>query len=416
MGNVKPASTMRIAARPPIPLVGLLLAFAVVTILAFVWLQVPLGEFRDLVLFLSISAVASTAFGVTAFRWSEAGRRSIRTKILMAYGVGVLIVIVNILVTARLMFISSHDLGLLVVLLVFGAIFSVSFGAAVAERMTSALQRMTEGARAVARGDLSARVQVWTNDELSDLAASFNDMVENVTLATEERNRADESRRELVAAVSHDLRTPLAAIQAMLEALTDGVVSDELTVRRYHTTMRSQVTHLSRLIDDLFELSQLEAHANTFEMIEVDLSAVVESALEGVAMSAVARDIRVDFIGDGPVPVKIDPTRIARVVANLVDNALRHAPDGSTVRVSVAARGKWGTVTVQDEGSGIDPDGLELIFTRFYRGEKSRSRSHGGAGLGLAIARGIIEAHGGTVWAENGSGAGARFTFTVPVR
>ncbi|MBA2454276.1 MAG: HAMP domain-containing protein, partial [Chloroflexia bacterium] len=100
---------------------------------------------------------------------------------------------------------------------------------------------MTEGARAVARGDLSARVQVWTNDELSDLAASFNDMVENVTLATEERNRADESRRELVAAVSHDLRTPLAAIQAMLEALTDGVVSDELTVRRYHTTMRSQV-------------------------------------------------------------------------------------------------------------------------------------------------------------------------------
>lgn len=416
MVSARSASATRLAARPSIPLFGLILAFAMVTFLAFVWLRVPLGEFRDLVLFLSISAVASTAFGVSAFRWSEAGRRSIRTKILLAYGVGVLIVIVNTLVTARLMFISSHDLGLLIVLLVFGAIFSVSFGAAVADRMTSALERMTEGARAVARGDLSARVQVRTNDELSDLAASFNDMVENVTLATDERKRAEASRRELVAAVSHDLRTPLAAIQAMLEALTDGVVSDEQTVHRYHTTMRSQVSHLSRLIDDLFELSQLEARAHSFEMIDVDLAALVESALEGVAMSAIAHDITVDFRSTGPVRVRVDPTKITRVVANLVDNALRHTPDGSAVRVRVSPGDDGATVTVQDEGPGLDPDSLELIFARFFRGEKSRSRSHGGAGLGLAIARGIVEAHGGRVWAQNVAGGGARFTFTVPVR
>ena len=257
-------------------------------------------------------------------------------KVLLAHALGSAIVIANIFAAAKFMFISAHDLGLLMLLLVACAAFSVTFGAAVADRMTTAVEDLSVGARAVAQGNFQTRVNVSTNDELSDLAASFNEMVSHVNDAAALQRRAEEARRELVAAVSHDLRTPLTAIRAMLEALADGVVVDADTVRRYHVTMRSQVDHLSRLIDDLFELSQIDSGGLRYEFRDADLTSIVSDAVESFAMRASARSISVNFAMTERIVASIEPSKIARVVNNLLDNALRHAPDGSAIDVAIA--------------------------------------------------------------------------------
>ncbi len=399
----------------PQVVLGAILAFAIVIALALVWLGVSRSEFQDLIVYLLFSSAFSGLLGYLAYRWAESGKRSIRTKILLAYGVGVGIVIVNIFVTAQLMFLNSHDMSLLILLLVFGAVLSISIGASIAGRMTRAVRQLAEGAQRVSTGDLATRVEVVTNDELADLALSFNAMVANVSESEELLRRAEESRRDLVAAVSHDLRTPLTAIRAMLEALSDGVVDDPATVRRYHETMRLQVSHLANLIDDLFELTQLDAAPQPFVLDPGDLTAVVRETAESAAMSTGARNVTIKFSADGPIQVLLDTSRIARVVGNLVDNAVRHSPDGSAVSIQVSRCEDVAQVIVEDEGPGIGEDDFERIFSRFYRGEKSRSRSYGGAGLGLAIARGIVDAHGGEIHAENAPSGGARFVFTIPV-
>jgi signal transduction histidine kinase len=405
----------RTARSAPQVIAGALAAFALVIALALLWLQVTRSEFQDLIAYLLISSAFSGVLGYLSYLWAESGKRSIRTKILLAYGVGVAIVILNIFVTAQLMFLSSHDLSLLVLLLVFGAVLSITIGASIAGRMTQAVRQLADGARRVSGGDLGTRVEVLTNDELADLARSFNIMVENVSESEEMLRRAEEARRDLVAAVSHDLRTPLTAIRAMLEALSDGVVDDAETVRRYHETMRAQVSHLARLIDDLFELSQLDATPKPFALEPGDLTAIVREAAEGMAMATRDKRVQIEFQSSGPLGVSLEALKIARVVSNLLENAVRHAPDGTTVSVRVDRHGDLAQVSIEDRGPGIDPGDLERIFARFYRGEKSRSRSHGGAGLGLAIAQGIVEAHGGTIRAENRPGGGARFVFTIPL-
>ena len=401
--------------RAPEWLLGAVSAFAIAASLALLWLRVSRSEFQDLIAYLLLSSALSVAAGYAAYRWAESGKRSIRTKILLGYGVGVGIVIINILVTAQLMFLSSHDLGLLILLLVFGSVLSVSIGTSIAGRMTMAVNQLVEGAHRVSTGDLRTRVDVTTNDELADLARSFNVMVENVSESEAMLRKAEESRRELVAAVSHDLRTPLTALRAMLEALSDGVVDDPDTIRRYHETMSAQVTHLARLIDDLFELSQLDAVSRPFDLATGDLTAVVREAAETLALSTASRDVTIEFRENGPARVLLDSVRIARVIGNLVDNAIHHAPQGSVIAVSVRVSGDDALVSIDDEGPGIPPGDLERIFDRFYRGEKSRSRTHGGAGLGLAIARGIVEAHDGTIWAEDRTEGGARFMFSIPL-
>ena len=393
---------------------GAVSAFAVVILLALLWLRVTRSEFQDLIAYLLISSTVSIVLGYGAYRWTESGRRSIRTKILLAYGVGVAIVIVNILVTAQLMFLSSHDLSLLILLLIFGGVLSISIGASIAGRMTQAVNQLAEGAQRVSSGDLRARVSVSTNDELATLAHSFNTMIANVSESEEMLRKAEESRRDLIAAVSHDLRTPLTAIRAMLEALSDGVVDDPHTVKRYHDTMRAQVSHLASLIDDLFELSQLDAAPQPFELTVGDLSAVVRETTEALAMTSAESSVVIEYRDDGLAQVRLDAIRIARVVNNLVDNALRHAPPDSIVSVSVESSQRDVLVAVEDRGPGIPEEDLDRIFSRFYRGEKSRSRTYGGAGLGLAIARGIVEAHGGTIRAENRVSGGARFVFSIP--
>jgi signal transduction histidine kinase len=377
-------------------------------------MELPAGDLWIIAVYLVASATISSTLGLLLYRLTEARRRSIRTKVLLAHALGAAIVIVNIFAAAQLMFISAHDLGLLMLLLVACAVFSVTFGAAVADRMTMAVEHLSEGAREVAQGNFAARVSVESNDEFADLASSFNEMVAHVNQAAEARDRAEASRREMVAAVSHDLRTPLTAVRAMLEALSDGVVDDPETVRRYHDTMRGQVEHLSRLIDDLFELSQLESGGPHLDLRRVSLGAIVSESVESFALRSDSRMIDLRLHGSSDIVVLAEPIKLVRVINNLIENAIRYSPSESTVEVTVERVAGQGRVSVRDHGEGIDPSDLPHVFDRFYRGEKSRSREFGGAGLGLAIARGTVEAHGGTIMARNVDDGGAVFTFCLP--
>jgi two-component system sensor histidine kinase BaeS len=218
-----------------------------------------------------------------------------------------------------------------------------------------------------------------------------------------------------VAWATHDLQTPLTAIRVQLEALADGVVDDAATVQRYLRTTQRQVNELSSLIDDMFQVAQMDAGGLVIEAAPGSLSDLVSDTLE--SFSALATERGVDLTGSvapGVDPVRLDAQRIARLLNNLIGNALRHTPSGGSVTVS-AQRDEGGVLlAVTDTGEGISPGDLPHIFESFYRGEKSRSRQTGGAGLGLAIARGIVRAHGGDISAESRLGAGTTFRVRLP--
>jgi signal transduction histidine kinase len=214
--------------------------------------------------------------------------------------------------------------------------------------------------------------------------------------------------------VSHDLRTPLAGIRAMSEALADGVVSDPDEVRRYHGTIQSETERLASLVDDLFELSRIHADAVTLDLGTAHLADLVSDALASARPAADARRVRLDGRVEGTVaPVRLAAHEMGRVLQNLLDNAIRHTPAGGTVTVEVGGDGSGAAVTVRDECGGIPPGDLDRVFDLAYRGDAARSPGDRGAGLGLAIARGLVEAHAGEIAVRNDE-SGCRFTVRLP--
>jgi signal transduction histidine kinase len=219
----------------------------------------------------------------------------------------------------------------------------------------------------------------------------------------------------LIAWVSHDLRTPLTSIRAILEALGDGVVDEPETVRRYLQTAQRDIRALSRLIDDLFEISQMDAGGLKLDCQMNALSDLISDTIESFSELARRQQVILSGSADAGVdPVFIDGQRIGQVLANLVSNALRYTPTGGEVSICARRVGDEVEVQVRDSGEGISAEDLPRVFERFYRGDKSRNRSTGGTGLGLAIARGIIDAHGGRIWVESEPSKGTCFTFVVP--
>jgi signal transduction histidine kinase len=230
------------------------------------------------------------------------------------------------------------------------------------------------------------------------------------------RRELEHGRRMLLAAVSHDLRTPLTSLRVVIEALGDGIVQDQQTATRYLAGARQQVRQLETLIEDLFELSRLDAGAPRLDRNAVSVAALVDEAVEGVRVQAEAAGIRLTTQGDRDLPyVEVDAQRIGRVLLNLLINAIRHTPSGGEIVVVARHQDDAVRISVRDTGAGIAADDLPHIFESFYRGEKSRSRRHGGAGLGLAIARGLVEAHGGCIGVESEPGAGTTMSFTLPL-
>ncbi len=308
-----------------------------------------------------------------------------------------------VLLSGVAMFESSHDLVTLAVIVASAAVALVAAFLLV-RWIERPIERLREASSSLAAGDLSARASQEGPEELSELAASFNAM------ATHLEGLFD-ARRELVAWASHDLRTPLAAMQAMLEAVEDGLVPPE----RYLPELREQTRLLGMLVNDLFELARIDAGALTLEIREASLDGLVRRCLSGLEAEAHAKRVTLDAEIPAATPsVRCAPDSVSRVLFNLVTNALRHTPTDGSVAVRVESGEREVVVAVEDTGSGFPPETVGRAFDRFWRGDRARTRGQAGAGLGLAIARGLVEAQGGRIWAENRPDGGARITFTLP--
>lgn len=275
-------------------------------------------------------------------------------------------------------------------------------GAFLAAELCAPLQRLIHATERIAQGDLAHRVFIRTRDELGKLAQAFNRMAEAL-------ERAEAARRQFLADVAHELRTPLSVICGNLEALLDGAfpLTPESLAPVYEETL-----HLSELVEDLRTLTLAETGHLPLEKEEVDLGELVRGVADAVRPVAAEEEVEIALEVEDGLWAKVDPRRIRQVLGNLLSNALRFSPPGSTITVSARRKGPEIWVSVQDQGPGIPPEDLPHIFERFYKADKSRSE--GGSGLGLAIAKEIVQAHGGRIWAENQGGA--CFTFTLPAR
>ena len=397
------------------PVVGLVGAFLIALVIAIYIMQAPPGDLRDLILFLLTSSIPSLLIGYLVFLVGRSWLHSIRQKILLAYSLGIVIAIINIYVTSRLMFVSTHDFLLLGLLLIFAAILSTSFGYLLAASMTNSLHLLQKAAQRIATGDFATRVHLSEMDELSEVAEAFNMMADELEKSFTRQKELEQSRRDLVAAVSHDLRTPLTSIRAMIEALADGVVTDPATVQRYYVTIRSQIENLSGLINDLFELSQLETEQLQLRLEPVSMNDLISDVIESMQAEARIKEINLQgsFCEELPM-IEAELTKVQRVLFNLVQNAIQHTPANGSISLDTQVVSAGVQVNVTDTGEGISLNDLPHIFDQFYRGEKSRSRETGGSGLGLAIAKRIVEAHHGRIWVESQVGQGTRFSFVLP--
>ncbi|MDY7078389.1 MAG: ATP-binding protein [Chloroflexota bacterium] len=301
-------------------------------------------------------------------------------------------------------FLTSANRTLLLVAVVAG-LGAVLLILGLSRRIFAPVEALTAAARRMEAGDLSQRVEITSDDEIGDLARAFNGMADGLA-------RLEELRRQLVTDVAHELRTPLTNIRGYLEALRDGVVEPENHVI---DSLHEEAMLLNRLVDDLQELSLAEAGQLRLERRPVALADVVDRAIEALRPRAEVETVmlRVDLPEELPL-VDIDPRRIGQVLRNLLENGLTHTGSGGEIGVTAHSDGEWVKVKVWDTGAGIPAEDLAHVFERFYRSDRSRSRATGGAGLGLAIARQLVEAHGGRIEVKSQVGRGTQFTFTLP--
>jgi signal transduction histidine kinase len=319
---------------------------------------------------------------------------------------------------ARAMFISGHDLSLLLTMLTFAAALSVGFALLYSIPLSSRIQRVRAGTERIAGGQLSSEVRVDGHDEVALLADDFNRMAQALEQAAEREREMEQARRDLIAAVSHDLRTPLASTRALIEALADGVAADQQTESRYLSSASRELEHLSRLVDDLFELARIDAGLLELTLEAASLHDLISDTISSFQPQAEQKGVRLagEVVGDVD-PVLANPPRLQRILHNLVSNALRHTPADGAVTLRASRAGEGVRVEVSDTGEGIAAEDLPRVFERSFRAERSRTRPEKndapGAGLGLAIAHGLVEAHGGTMDVESDLGRGSRFHFTL---
>jgi signal transduction histidine kinase len=275
---------------------------------------------------------------------------------------------------------------------------------------------LSSGFRKISQGNFTTQVKVEGRDEMASLASMFNEMSAQLNAAQQKQKELEGLRSDLIAWVGHDLRTPMASIRAILEALADGMVDDPATIQRYLQTAQKDICSLSYLIDDLFELSQIDAGGLKLDIQESSISDLVSDTIESFSKLAEEEGIRISGqVNDEIRLVPMDMQKIGRVFSNLISNAIRHTPVGGSVKIAVEKVGDFLQIKICDSGEGISAEDLPHIFERFYRGEKSRNRTTGGSGLGLAISKGIVEAHGGKIEVKSAEEIGTCFVITLPL-
>jgi histidine kinase len=288
------------------------------------------------------------------------------------------------------------------------AVVAVGLSFYLSRSVIAPVSAMSLAAERIAAGRYDERVQVHGADELAQLAMRFNQMAEKL-------NEVESMRRQLIGDVSHELRTPLTAIKGSMEGLMDGVLpATQETYQQIH----AEADRLNGLVDDLQELSRVESQAYQLALRPVDVSSIVTTVTKRLAPQAESKRISLDLDLDSDLPrVLADEDRAVQVLTNLAGNALQYTPEAGRVTIAAQRMNNEVQISVRDTGVGIPSEHLPHIFDRFYRADKSRSRrSGGGSGIGLTIARALVEAHGGRIWAAStGEGSGSTFTFTLPI-
>jgi signal transduction histidine kinase len=337
-------------------------------------------------------------------------RLQVRFDLVLATAVGV--ILVTVLAAAELMFVSNHDALMISAIVLAAALVALRAARVASAGVVREVGELRDALAAVGEGERSRIPRAEAAIELSDLALAATRMMEQ--LAEEERRRdaADAARRNMVASISHDLRTPLAALRLMVAAIEDRVVDD--TARdRYLATMHTHVDALGSMIDDLFELSRLEAGDLDWSIRQVELGQLVDETVAAMRVEAETKGVAVATeLQPLPRPARADPERLQRVLFNLIQNAIRHTPVDGSVTIRAEPAGEWVEIEVADTGTGIPPADRECLFEPFVRGG-GNGEGYARAGLGLALSRAIVEAHGGRIWLAD-SETGTRVRFVIP--
>jgi signal transduction histidine kinase len=349
-------------------------------------------------------------------------RRSVGLQAGVAALSAVLATAIGVAWASSKMFISHHDRNVLWIVLAGAGAVGVLLAVVLGRRVTAASRTVGEMVRRLGDGHGPTGFAVGEHPaaapgELATLAAELNLTSARLAEAQVQAEALERSRRELVAWVSHDLRTPLAGVRAMVEALEDRVVDDPATVARYYATMRREIDRLAGLVNDLFELSRIQSGSLALDIESVPLDELVGDAVAGAAIAASAKgiDLRGEVGEPSPV-VELSTPEMVRVVRNLLDNAIRHTPPGGVVVITAGLDpdGDAAEVSVHDACGGIPERDLDSVFEMAYRGDAARTPGDGGGGLGLAVARGLVEAHHGQISVHN-EGPGCRFTVRLPL-
>lgn len=382
-------------------------------------------EIADLVVLLGVAGAVSTAVGLLVLRWISRAGVPLVARAFIAGSMGAVAALANVLVVASFMFVNTgHDLRLLLAVSLAAGSVAAVVSALGALDTTRRVRALAGEVRALASGASADEPHPGSGDargaedEVSELAGAVDDLRRALGRAEQRRAEVERERTELTTALSHDLRTPLAAIRVAVDALDDGVVSEPSEVARYHALVRREVDRLARLIDDLFELARIEAGAAR-ELARLELEEIASDVADGMTPLAERAGVRLLLLADPGLPaLPVDGTLIERAIGNLLRNAIQHAAPGSAVELRLQDSGGGVLVTVRNEGAPIAEAALPRIWERFYRAERARDQQSradaDGSGLGLTIVRAIAERHGGEVTASSSAEGGTTLGFTVP--
>jgi signal transduction histidine kinase len=339
-------------------------------------------------------------------------RASLRLLLQVAGAVAILAVVAGTLGTANAMFISHHDLGVVGTVCVVAGVVAFGFSWLLGRQIETSSQALRKAAMSLGQDETGFSAPAGPMAaELAAVSRELDATALKLRESRERERRMDASRRQLVAWVSHDLRTPLAGLHAMAEALQDGIARD---TGRYHRQILSEVTRLSALVDDLFELSRIESGTLSLSPDRIDVRDLVSDTIASMEPVARARGVWLTGTADGPLPLYADPRELSRALSNLVTNAIRHTQEGGRVRVAATATAGEVLITVADGCGGIPEVDLARVFDLAWRATAARTPdADGGAGLGLTIVRGIVEAHRGQVRVVN-AGDGCSFEVRLP--
>jgi len=373
--------------------------------------MIPFHAFAEVAAYAAGAALLAGAVGVASL-YALRGR-SIAVLLTVVSVVTVLATVAGIISITLRMLITDHDRSVTLTVTVIAGLVGLGVSLLLGHRLIGGSRALLESVRRAGAGGRFVPPEVALPAELDELATELAAAYGRLEVAHARERALETSRRELIAWVSHDLRTPLAGLRAMAEALEDEVVTDPATVHRYHGQIRVESDRLAAMVDDLFELSRIHAGALRLSRRRVGLGELVSETVAGTEPLARAKGVRLSGLASAVLPVEVDAAEFGRALRNLVVNAIGHTPADGAVEIVAEAEQGMACVTVSDACGGIPEEDLPRLFDVAFRGETARTPG-GGAGLGLAIARGIVEAHAGQIGVSN-AGHGCRFVVRLPL-